>query len=102
MGPGGIATIIAASSLAIIALAIGYFIIRATRVIDELQKTIASVNRIATTAENFTEKLSGLVSNLTTMNTGLSKVISSAASLIPGVASFTARKGNKSEQKEQH
>jgi len=101
MGPGGIATIIAASSLAIIAIAISYFIVRATRVVDELQKTIASVNRIATTAENFTEKLSGLVSNLTSMNSGLTKIVSSVSSLIPGVATFTSRKSHKTEQREQ-
>ena len=50
MGPGGIATIIAASALLIIALALAYFIIRASRIMDEVQKTIQSINRIATTA----------------------------------------------------
>ena len=91
MGPGGIATIIAASSLAIIAIATAYFIVRATRLVDEIRKTVASVNKIATTAENFTEKLSGLVSNLTSMNTGFTKVVSSVI----------ARKLGKHEQKEQ-
>lgn len=35
MGPGGIATIIAACSLLIIAVAMGYAVIRLSRLIDE-------------------------------------------------------------------
>jgi Na+/alanine symporter len=84
MGPGGIATIIAASALMVIAIAVAYFIIRASRILDELQETIASVNRIATTAENFTEKIGGLVTNLTSMNSGIFKLISSISSFVPG------------------
>ena len=44
MGPGGIATIIAASSLAVIAVAIAYAVIRASRLIDEITKTVAMIN----------------------------------------------------------
>ena len=84
MGPGGIATIIAASALLIIALALAYFIIRASRIMDEVQKTIQSINRIATTAENVTEKIGGLVTNLSSMNSGVVKLISSISSFIPG------------------
>ena len=84
MGPGGIATIIAASALLIIALALAYFIVRASRIMDEVQKTIQSINRIATTAENVTEKIGGLVSNLSSMNSGVFKLISSISSFIPG------------------
>jgi uncharacterized protein YoxC len=40
MGPGGIATIIAASSLAVIALAIAYAIIRVGRLIDEAKASL--------------------------------------------------------------
>ena len=41
MGPGGIATIIAASSLAVIALAIAYVvIIRVGRLVDEASKSL--------------------------------------------------------------
>ncbi len=44
MGPGGIATIIAASSLAVIAIAISYTVIRASRLIDEITKTVSMIN----------------------------------------------------------
>ena len=44
MGPGGIATIIAASSLAVIAIAISYTVIRASRLIDEITATISMIN----------------------------------------------------------
>ena len=40
MGPGGIATIIAASSLAVIALAVSYLIIRLGRLIDQASSTL--------------------------------------------------------------
>ena len=40
MGPGGIATIIAASSLAVIAIAIAYTVFRLSRTIDEVTKTM--------------------------------------------------------------
>ena len=44
MGPGGIATIIAASSLAVISIAISYTVIRASRLIDEITTTISMIN----------------------------------------------------------
>jgi uncharacterized protein YoxC len=44
MGPGGIATIIAAASLAVIALAISYTVIRLSRLIDEVTQTISMIN----------------------------------------------------------
>jgi uncharacterized protein YoxC len=44
MGPGGIATIIAASSLAVIALAIAYAIVRLGRLVDEASATLKSVS----------------------------------------------------------
>ena len=44
MGPGGIATIIAASSLAVIAVAVAYTVVRASRLIDEVTKTVAIIN----------------------------------------------------------
>ena len=40
MGPGGIATIIAASALAVIALAIAYLIIRVGKLVDQASATI--------------------------------------------------------------
>ncbi|MCX6450161.1 MAG: DUF948 domain-containing protein [Actinobacteria bacterium] len=44
MGPGGIATIIAASALAVIALAIAYAIVRLGRLVDEASATLKSVS----------------------------------------------------------
>ena len=44
MGPGGIATIIAASSLAVVALAIAYAIVRVGRLVDEASATLKSVS----------------------------------------------------------
>jgi uncharacterized protein YoxC len=43
MGPGGIATIIAASSLAIIAIAIAYVVIRVGRLIDEAKASLKAI-----------------------------------------------------------
>jgi uncharacterized protein YoxC len=40
MGPGGIATIIAASSLAVIAIAISYVVIRIGRLVDEAKASL--------------------------------------------------------------
>ena len=92
MGPGGIATIIAASSLAVIALAIAYLIIRAGKFIDQASVTLnnltdevaplldeinttftlingplASINKVSKNVENLTTKISetteGLLDN---------------------------------------
>ena len=43
MGPGGIATIIAASSLAVIALAIAYVVVRFGRLIDEAKVSLKAI-----------------------------------------------------------
>jgi hypothetical protein len=43
MGPGGIATIIAASSLAVIAVAIAYVVIRVGRFIDEAKASLKAI-----------------------------------------------------------
>jgi uncharacterized protein YoxC len=94
MGPGGIATIIASCSLLIIALALGYTIVRLSRLIDEVQKTVRSANRIVTTAENMTQKVNTLVTTLTEKNTGVLKVLGSLVSLIPN------RKKNSSREHE--
>jgi uncharacterized protein YoxC len=84
MGPGGIATIIAASALIPISLAIGYAIVRVGRLIDEVQKTLKSVNRIVSTAENFTEKVTGSITGLVEKNAGLLKIIGSLIGALAG------------------
>ncbi len=84
MGPGGIATIIAASALLVIAFAISYTVIRVGRVVDELQKTLKSVNRVVSTAESFTEKVTGSITDLVEKNSGLLKVIGSVIGALVG------------------
>lgn len=84
MGPGGIATIIAACSLLIIAGALGYAVIRLSRLIDEAKVSLKtftdetsplikestrtvelvngpleSINRITKNAETVSEKIAG-------------------------------------------
>ncbi len=84
MGPGGIATIIAAASLFVIAVAIGYAVIRLGRLIDEAKVSLKtftdettplikestrtvelvngpleSINKIAKNVETVTDKVAG-------------------------------------------
>ena len=84
MGPGGIATIIAASALLIIAVAIAYAIVRVGNLIDEVEKTVKSVNKIVSTAENFTEKVIGSITTLIEKNSGLLKIIGTLATAFAG------------------
>jgi len=84
MGPGGIATIIAASSLLIIAVAIGYAIVRIGQLLDEVHNTVKSVNRIVGAAENFTEKVTGSISGLIEKNSGLLKIVGSLMAALAG------------------
>jgi uncharacterized protein YoxC len=84
MGPGGIATIIAASALIPISLAIAYTVVRVGRLIDEVQKTLKGVNRIVSTAENFTEKVTGSITGLVEKNSGLLKIIGSLVGALAG------------------
>ena len=84
MGPGGIATIIAASALLIIAVAIAYAIVRVGNLIDEVEKTVKSVNKIVSTAENFTEKVTGSITNHIEKNSGLLKILGTLATAFAG------------------
>ena len=84
MGPGGIATIIAASALLIIAVAIAYAIVRVGNLIDAVEKTVKSVNKIVSTAENFTEKVTGSITNLIEKNSGLLKILGTLATAFAG------------------
>ena len=88
MGPGGIATIIAASSLLIIAIALGYAIIRVSRLIDEVKKTVNSVNKITASAEALTGKVSGAVNSILDKDSNVMKILGT-------VASFASRRSNK-------
>jgi len=84
MGPGGIATIIASASLLLIAGAIAYAVFRVARLIDEVQKTVRSVNRITTSAEKATEKINQALEILVDKNTNILKLLTGAASSLLG------------------
>jgi len=84
MGPGGIATIIASASLLLIAGAIAYAVFRVARLIDEVQKTVRSVNRITTSAEKATEKINQALETLVDKNTNILKLLTGAASSLLG------------------
>ncbi|MBJ7506345.1 MAG: hypothetical protein JHC72_03015 [Candidatus Nanopelagicus sp.] len=64
MGPGGIATIIAASSLAIIAVAVAYTVVRASRLIDEITKTVSMINSPIKSISNAGKSLEELVKKI--------------------------------------
>ncbi len=84
MGPGGIATIIAASSLLVIAFALGYAIVRVGKLLDEIHETIKSVNRLVTNAESFTEKVTSSITHLVEKNSGLLKVVGTLVTTFAG------------------
>ena len=65
MGPGGIATIIAASSLAVIAIAISYTVVRTSRLIDEVTKTIRMINGPLQSISNAGKSIEGLTKKVT-------------------------------------
>ena len=99
MGPGGIATIIAASSLAVIAIAIAYVVVRVGRLVDEAKASLKaltaetaplidevhttvtlvngplhSLNRITKNAEEVTNKLTEATGDFITKNSSVVKV----------------------------
>ena len=109
MGPGGVATIIAACALLIIAIAISYVVIRVGRFIDEAKLSLKSltdetaplieevhttvslvngplksINRITKNAEDISDKVSDATSSFINKNGSAVKVagaLLSAASL---------------------
>jgi hypothetical protein len=109
MGPGGVATIIAACALLIIAIAISYVVIRVGRFIDEAKVSLKSltdetaplieevhttvslvngplksINRITKNAEDISDKVSDAASSFISKNGSAVKVagaLLSAASL---------------------
>ena len=91
MGPGGIATIIAASALMIIAIALSYAIIRITRVIDEVQKTVNNVTRITASAEALTGKVSGAINGILDKDSSVMKILGT-------IAGFASRRNSNKDQ----
>jgi uncharacterized protein YoxC len=84
MGPGGIATIICAVSLLVIAFALGYLIVRVGRLFSEIEETIKSVNKIVHTTENFTEKMTDSITTIIEKNAGVLKVLGTLATAFVG------------------
>ena len=84
MGPGGIATIIAAVSLLVIAFALGYLIVRVGSLFTEIEQTIKSVNKIVHATENFTEKMTDSITTLIEKNSGLLKIVGTLATAFVG------------------
>ena len=94
MGPGGIATIIAASSLAVIAVAISYTVIRASRLIDEVTTTLSYINKpLKTKAAQSVEDLAAKVTGATDSFLEENPLAMKAAGVI--VAAAKLKKGKK-------
>ena len=82
MGPGGIAVIVLASAVVIIAVAIAYAIVKVGRLIDEVQESVRSVNKITHTAEEMTSKLSSSINGLFEKNSSLLKLLGGVATSV--------------------
>lgn len=116
MGPGGIATIIAACSLLVIAVALGYAVIRLSRLIDEAKVSLKaftdettplikestrtvelvngpleSINRITKNVESVSDKIAGATDNFVSKGGPAVK----ALGLIASAASATKKRGKK-------
>ena len=94
MGPGGIASIIAASALLIIAFAIAYSVIRLGNLIKEAQKTVRSVNKITATAEALTDKVTLAVNSITKADSPVMKIVGTIA----GLANSKIRRSSKDHE----
>lgn len=97
MGPGGIATIIAASSLAIIAVAVAYTVVRASRLIDEITKTISMINSPIKSISNAGKSLEELVKKIS--RAGESFLDENPMAMKAAGAIFTAAKLKKKGKK---
>ena len=116
MGPGGIATIIAAVSLLVIAVAIGYAVIRLGRLIDEAKVSLKaftdetgplikestrtvelvngpleSINRITKNVESVSDKIAGATGDFVTKGGPAVKALGFLAS----AATATKKRGKK-------
>jgi uncharacterized protein YoxC len=97
MGPGGIATIIAASSLAIIAVAVAYTVVRASRLIDEITKTVSMINSPIRSISNAGKSLEELVKKIS--RAGESFLDENPMAMKAAGAIFTAAKLKKKGKK---
>lgn len=121
MGPGGIATIIAASSLAVIAIAISYVVVRIGALVDEAKSSLAvltaetaplieevhttvtlvngplqSINRITKNAEEVSSKISEATTGFIDKNGSAVKVAGALLS-VAQMRSSSSKKKKKAE-----
>ena len=82
MGPGGIAVIILAVAVVVIAIALAYAIVKVGRLIDEIQESVRSVNKITHTAEEMTAKFSHTINGLFEKNSSLLKLLTGVATTV--------------------
>lgn len=119
MGPGGIATIIAACALFIIAIAISYVVMRVGRFIDEAKLSLKSlvdetaplieevhttvslvngplksINRITKNAEDLSEKVSEVTQSFMSKNGAAVKI---AGAILSAASAKKARSKKKAE-----
>ena len=119
MGPGGVATIIGVSSLAVIAIAIAYVVVRVGRLIDEAKASLKilteetaplidevhttvtlingpleSINRITKNAEEISSKFTEVTSDFMKKNGAVVKV---AGALLSAAQMSKGRAKKKSE-----
>ena len=87
MGPGGIATIIAAASLAVIALAVAYAIIRVGRLVDE-----ASASR-----KVLTDETTPLLQEVTTTVELVNAPLTTIASVSKNIGDVSSKIANATE-----
>lgn len=103
MGPGGIATIIAASSLAVIAIAIAYTVIRASRLIDEITKTVAMINSPLKSLSNAGKSIESLTKKVSTATESFldeNPIAMKAAAAVFGAVKKKTKGKKKSKAKE--
>ena len=82
MGPGGIAVIILSVAVVIIAIALAYAIFKVGRLVDEVQESVRSVNKLTHTAEEMTAKLSNSINGLFEKNSSLLKLLTGVATTV--------------------
>ena len=87
MGPGGIATIIAAASLAVIALAVAYAIVRVGRLVDEASASLKVL----------TEETTPLLHELTTTVELVNAPLTTIASVSKNIGDVSTKIANATE-----
>ena len=109
MGPGGIATIIAAASLFVIAIAVAYAVVRVGRLVDkaaplleEVTLTVELINGPLQSINKVTKTVEGLTTKISDSTEGFlekTKVAMSAASALLAVSKMKKSSETKTKKK---